>query len=224
MILKYAPLPYKSASRFFSLACSSGEGKAMGLASYGRVDRSVLPDFCEPEFGLPDVKQVEAYLAKHFTLRGRDEEPSDLHRDLAATRQHYYERSLLCMADWLRKQTGCGRFALAGGVALNCSGNGRLAQQEFVDEIFVQPASYDAGTALGAAILAHREFRGEWPDLCFQHAYWGPCYSSDKIKAALDFARISYQSCDPGAAGAEALARNEIVGWYQGRSEIGSPR
>jgi carbamoyltransferase len=106
-------------------------------------------------------------------------------------------------------------------VALNCSGNGRLAQQEFVDQIFVQPASHDAGTALGAAILAHRKFTGKWPDFFFPHAYWGPSYSSDRIKAALDFARVSYDTCDPIATAAEALARNEIVGWYQGRTEVG---
>jgi len=214
-------MTYELVTGYLGFRPHSGEGKTMGLASYGRVDSNLLPDFCEPELGLPDVKKYHAHLAKHFTIRRRDEELTDRHRDLAATLQNYYERSLLRISKWLQRKTGCRRFALAGGVALNCSGNGRLAQQQFVEDIFVQPASHDAGTALGAAILAHREFTGKWPDMCFQHAYWGPSYSSDQIRSALDFGKVTYHSCDPAAAAAEALARNEIVGWYQGRTEVG---
>ena len=193
----------------------------MGLASYGRVDRNLLPDFCEQPFGLPDVKRYEAYMSEHITRRRSGEVLEDWHRDLAATLQNYYETSLLRIATWLRKKTGCGRFALAGGVALNCTGNGLLAQQTFVDELFVQPASHDGGTALGAAILAYKNATGNWPDLAFLHAYWGPSYTSVQIKAALDFAKVPYQPCDPVETAAEALARNEVVGWYQGAAEVG---
>jgi carbamoyltransferase len=214
-------MTFELVTDYLGFRSHSGEGKTMGLAPYGQVDAEVLPDFCEPELGLPDVKQFEAHLAKDFTMRRPGEKLDDRHRSLAATLQHYYERSLLRIAHWLRQRTGCGHFALAGGVALNCSGNGRLARQDFVEDIFIQPASHDAGTALGAAILAHRNFTGEWPEGRFPHAYWGPSYSSDQIRAALDFARIPYQSCEPAAAGAEALARNEIVGWFQGRAEVG---
>ncbi|HEX3655351.1 MAG TPA: carbamoyltransferase C-terminal domain-containing protein [Pirellulales bacterium] len=212
---------YELITDYLGFRCHSGEGKTMGLAPYGRADGRLLPDFCEPELGLPDVYRYEAYMRQHFTRRRDDEELNDRHRDLAATVQHYYERSLLRIAEWLMERTGCRTFSLAGGVALNCSGNGRLARQQFVDDLFVQPASHDAGTALGAAILAHRQFAGAWPELSFPHAYWGPSYSSDEIKAALDFAKAPYQVCDPAKTAAEALARNEIVGWYQGATEIG---
>ena len=212
---------YELITEYLGFRCHSGEGKTMGLAPYGRADGSLLPDFCEPELGLPDVKRYETYLAEHFTVRRDDEAPNDQHRDLAATLQSYYERSLLRIANWLLNRTGCGNFALAGGVALNCSGNGRLAGQAFVEKLFVQPASHDAGTALGAAVLAHKDMTGAWPEISFPHAYWGPSYSSDQIKAALDFARAPYRACDPAQTAAEALARNEIVGWYQGAAEIG---
>lgn len=214
-------MTYELITEYLGFRCHSGEGKTMGLASYGQVDTRLLPDFCEAALGLPDVQRYQAYLAQHLTQRRPGEELNDRHRDLAATLQHYYERSLIRIADWLRKQTGCSRFALAGGVALNCSGNGQLARQEFVEEIFVQPASHDAGTALGAAILAHRQFVGEWPQVNFSHAYWGPSYSSDEIKAALEFAQAPYQVCNPTVAAADALARDEIVAWFQGRAEVG---
>lgn len=212
---------YELITEYLGFRCHSGEGKTMGLASYGRVDRNLLPDFCEQPFGLPDVKRYEAYMSEHITRRRSGEVLEDWHRDLAATLQNYYETSLLRIATWLRKKTGCGRFALAGGVALNCTGNGLLAQQTFVDELFVQPASHDGGTALGAAILAYKNATGNWPDLAFPHAYWGPSYTSVQIKAALDFAKVPYQPCDPVETAAEALARNEVVGWYQGAAEVG---
>ena len=82
-------------------------------------------------------------------------------------------------------------------------------------------ASHDAGTALGSAILAHKEFSGTWPDIPFATAYWGQGYSSTCIQNALDFAGVSYESCDPQETAAQALARNEIVGWFQGRAEVG---
>ena len=125
------------------------------------------------------------------------------------------------IAQWLHERNGCGRFALAGGVALNCAGNGKLAECAFVDDIFVQPASHDGGTALGAAILAHRQASGAWAQLTFQHAYWGPRYDSLDVKAALDFAGIRYEKCEPSSTAAEALARDEIVGWFQGAAEVG---
>jgi carbamoyltransferase len=214
-------MTYELITECLGFRCHSGEGKTMGLAPYGRVDSTLLPDFCEAELGLPDVRKYEAFLANHFTRRRPDEALDQRHHNLAATLQHYLERSLLAMADWLKRRTGSGCFALAGGVALNCSGNGRLALHNSVDRLFVQPASHDAGTALGAAILAHREFTGAWPDCQLPHAYWGPEYSAAECKAALDFARVPYEACDPAVAAAEALARDEIVGWFQGRAEVG---
>jgi carbamoyltransferase len=94
-------MTYELVTEYLGFQCHSAEGKTMGLAYYGQADASLLPDFCEPELGLPDVKAYEAYMAQHFTVRRRVEDLIDRHRDLAATVQHYYERSLLLIANWL---------------------------------------------------------------------------------------------------------------------------
>ena len=214
-------MTYELITDCLGFKCHSGEGKTMGLAAYGRIDTDLLPDFCEPELGLPEVRRYEQYVSSRFERRAENAPIEAWHKDLAATLQHYYETSLIKIAQWLRERTGCGRFVLAGGVALNCAGNGKLAECAFVDDVFVQPASHDAGTALGAAILAHRQSGGGWPHLTFQHAYWGPCYDSLDVKAALDFAGIRYEKCEPSSTAAEALARDEIVGWFQGAAEVG---
>jgi carbamoyltransferase len=213
-------MTYELVTGHLGFKVHSGEGKTMGLASYGRVDFDLLPDYCEPELGLPDVRRYETFVAQ-LCPRQADEPLINAHRDIAATLQHFYERSLLRIGSWLFERTGCRNFAMAGGVALNCSGNGRLGQESFVDNLFVQPASHDAGTALGAAILAHRRLTGSWPDVPGTHAYWGSCYSSGQIRDALEFARVPYEQCEPSITAADALARNEIVGWFQGAAEVG---
>lgn len=214
-------MTYELITESLGFMCHSGEGKTMGLASYGNVDTNLLPDFCEQELGLPDVKRYEKFVAMHFAPREQQAPIENIHRDLAATLQYYYERSLLKIGKWLKNKTGSGHYTLAGGVALNCAANGKLAESSFVEEIFVQPASHDAGTALGAAILAHQKTSGTWPTLKFNHGYWGPSYTSTEIKAALDFARVPYEKCDAPEAAAKALARDEIVGWFQGAAEVG---
>lgn len=204
----------------------SGEGKTMGLAPYGEVDQQLLPDWCEPELGLPDLDRYRSYLAD--ALRYPEASSSELNetrKNLAATLQYYYERSLIKIALWLNQRSGIRHFALAGGVALNCTANGRLAQEPIVDEIFIQPASHDAGTALGAAILAHHSATGSWPLLAtpqpFAHPYWGEGYSNDAIRRCLDFTGVRYRECDPALAAAEALAADRLVGFFQGRAEVG---
>lgn len=214
-------MTYELITECLGFMCHSGEGKTMGLAAYGQVNSALLPDFCEPALGLPDVKRYEHYVTKYFQRRERNAPIEDSHRDLAATLQHYYERSLLKIGTWLHAQTGCNRYVMAGGVALNCAGNGKLSDATFVKNIFVQPASHDGGTALGAAILAHHQVTGVWPPVNFYHAYWGPDYTAHDIRAALDFAGLRYEECDASKTAAEALARNEIIGWFQGAAEVG---
>jgi carbamoyltransferase len=199
----------------------SGEGKTMGLGAYGKVSPEVLPDWCDSEFGLPDTQRYFAHFAENVVRRDRAEPLLDRHRDLAATLQFYLERSLLKIAAILRLRSGSSRFVLAGGVALNCSANGHLAAQDWVDDLFVQPASHDAGTALGAAILADRQLTGSWPCAGFEHAYWGPSFSDDQIRAALIAAKLPFREVDPAAAICTALCDNEIVGLFQGRAEVG---
>lgn len=212
---------YELITDYLGFSAHSGEGKTMGLASYGQVDPVLLPNFCEGRFRLPNVRKYERFLARTWKQRARDEELTDRHRNLAATVQSQYEESLVAIAHTLAEETGIRKFVLAGGVALNCTGNGHLARQDFIEDIFVQPASHDAGTALGAAILAHRQATGSWPAIGFRHAYWGADFSSGEIQAALAFAKVPYEPCDPCTTAAHALARNQVVGWFQGAAEVG---
>jgi carbamoyltransferase len=199
----------------------SGEGKTMGLAPYGVPDDQLLPDWCDQTFGLPDVARYDEYLTNNVAKRDPREPLTERHKNLAATLQHYYERSLVKIARHLFARTSCRNFVLAGGVALNCTGNGKLAAQDFVDRIFIQPASHDAGTALGAAILAHEQLTGRSCGLDFEHAYWGPDYSADEIRSALRFAHARYREVDPAEAAVSAILENKVVGWFQGRAEVG---
>ncbi|MEA2953644.1 MAG: carbamoyltransferase [Alphaproteobacteria bacterium] len=199
----------------------SGEGKTMGLASYGAPDDGLLPDWCDQAFGLPDAARYRRYLLEDVMRRNPGEPLTERHKNLAATLQHYYERSLLRMAQHLSARTSSRNFVLAGGVALNCTGNGKLAAQDFVDRIFIQPASHDAGTALGAAILAHEQLTGGPCTLDFDHAYWGPDYSDDDIRSLLRDAQANHREVDPVEAASTALLDNKVIGWFQGRAEAG---
>lgn len=199
----------------------SAEGKTMGLAAYGIPDEALLPDWCDETFGLPDSTRYLDYIKNCIPLRKPPEPITEYHKNVAATLQHYYERSLLKIARHLVARTGSRNFVLAGGVALNCTGNGMLARQDFVDDLFIQPASHDSGTALGAAVLAHEQLTGQPCVLDFNHAFWGPEYSNDDVRNALRFSQANYREVDPAEAAANAILENKVVGWFQGRAEIG---
>jgi carbamoyltransferase len=212
---------YELITYYLGFQHHSGEGKIMGLSAYGRVDEEILPDWCDPEMGLPDVGRYRNYLAQRHQPRTDGAPLTQAHRDLAATVQSYYERSLVRIARMLFRSNGCKRFALAGGVALNCSGNGELAFQDFVESLFVQPASHDGGTALGAAILVHHELSGDWPLIDFSHAYLGPGYGEYGIRQTLDSAKPCYREVDPVQAIGKALLEDRVIGLFRGRAEVG---
>lgn len=201
----------------------SGEGKVMGLAAYGTPDPAGLP-FIDWDRDVPQIipAQRKAFMAG-LTPRAKDDPIEQHHKDLAATLQDTLERAAARMVEWLHERTGYRRLCLAGGVALNCSMNGKLAHLPIVDEIFIQPAAHDAGTALGAALALHVEKTGQRPGWTMTHAYWGPAYNNDDIALALDgFTGISYhRSDDICTETAKLLAEGKIVGWFQGRSEVG---
>ena len=228
MELIYEIAPEKSWGTVYGLVTEqlgfrfhSGEGKTMGLAAYGIPDELLLPDWCEEMFGLPDSTRYQNHILNRIATRKPDQPLTKYHKNLAATLQHYYERSLLKIARHLFARTSSRNFVLAGGVALNCTGNGTLARQDFVDGLFIQPASHDAGTALGAAILAQEQITGRSCVIDFDHAFWGPDYSDDDIRSALCFAQANYREVNPAEAAASAILENKVVGWFQGRSEVG---
>jgi carbamoyltransferase len=126
------------------------------------------------------------------------------------------------MAESLHRRTGYTDLCMAGGTALNCSNNGKLLSLPYVKRIFVQPAAADCGTALGAAVHAHVKLTGERPKTKFNHLYWGPEFTNDEIEIALKQAKVPYRKVDSiGREAAKLINENKIVGWFQGRMEVG---
>ena len=121
----------------------------------------------------------------------------------------------------LDEQTGIKNFCLAGGVALNCDMNAKISELPFVDNLFIQPASNDAGTAVGAALeVAHN--LGEPADFKMEHAHWGPEFSNSEIEKTLNEAKVRFRKVtDIEETVAKELEEGKIVGWFQGRSELG---
>jgi carbamoyltransferase len=142
------------------------------------------------------------------------------HFDLACSVQRRLEEVLLELSAWLHEQTGERHLALAGGVALNCVANSRIAEEGPFDEVWVQPASGDSGTALGAALQVAAEL-GDRPQP-MQDAGLGRGWTDAEIKAWLDEAGVAYEEPeDFEGAVADILAEGTVVGWFQGRSEYG---
>ncbi len=218
-------LMYEEVTDHLGFLRSSDEYKVMALASYGRqpaTEPALLPTLRELVYPTGDggfvVRPIDwSELAKR---RAPDEELQPEHVELAAAVQVRLEEVLLELAWWLHRRTGERRLAMAGGVALNCVANTRLAAQGPFEELWVQPAAGDAGTALGGALHLAQAF-GE-PITPMPGADLGRGFSDEELTRWLDDAHIRYERPpDIAAAAADALAADAIVAWFQGRSEFG---
>jgi carbamoyltransferase len=213
-------LVYESLTEHLGFRRASDEYKVMALASYGvpaylRELRGHLRATGDGGF------EATAPEWERFAPRlDRGGEWTRQHADLAASVQRRLEEVLLDLAQWLYAQTGERRLALAGGVALNCVANSRLWREGPFDEVWVQPAAGDAGTALGAALFVARELGDAIEPM--RTAALGRGFSDDELEAELERAALPYERCENVAVlAAETLARNGIVAWFEGRSEYG---
>jgi carbamoyltransferase len=149
--------------------------------------------------------------------------------DLARSVQVVCEDIMLRMARELHRRTGLENLCMAGGVALNCVGNGRILREGPFKRLFVQPAAGDAGGALGVAqLIWHRYLqqpRSVTPGKdAMKGAYLGPGFSADEMEASLKSLSASYERLDRQALNtrvAGCLAQGKIVGWFDGRMEFG---
>ena len=235
-------LYYLMAAEYTGLGRStSASGKLMGLASYGSptLDMPLAVVDGRPVLRLPTVDAATAaarreqraeQLREHFPRHyfpfesGIRDEPM-AYKDFAASAQLSLENAIEAVCRRAREITDSRRLCLAGGVSLNCTANGRLQRSRLFDQIYVQPAAHDSGTSLGAAFeVAHR--LGHRSRTCWrmEHAYWGPEYSDDEIELELLSAGLHAQRFDEPTliqATADVIAAHGVVGWFQGRAEIG---
>lgn len=145
--------------------------------------------------------------------------------DIAASIQKVTEDILVRVANDLYQKTGQKKLCLAGGVALNCLANSRILKETPFEEIFIQPAAGDSGSAMGAALYVFHCLLGMPRKFILKHAYWGKEYTEKEIKVFLEDNKISYQFIDDEnrliETAADALANGEVIGWFQGREEWG---
>jgi carbamoyltransferase len=142
-------------------------------------------------------------------------------KNIAASAQKAIERVLLHLAELVMRATGSRNLVLGGGVALNCTANGMLRSCGQVDRMYIFPAAHDSGSALGAALEVAAQ-HGEPRCAPIDHAYWGPSYDERAITEVIRrYGLIATDHADIGATTADLIAQGAIVGWFQGRMEVG---
>ena len=238
-------LLYSAFTYYTGFKVNSGEYKLMGLAPYG-----------EPKYvntirdELIDIKEDGSF---HMNMdyfnycHGLTMTSEKLHRlfggpprkpenrltqkemDIASSIQFVTEEIMFGIAGYVRKQTGLNNLCMAGGVALNCVGNGKIYKEKIFDSIWVQPASGDAGGALGAALAVHYHYldKGRSTDNMNDNmngSYLGPAFGREDIKEFLErngYSYIELKEEELIEAVAKKLEKGEIIGWFQGRMEFG---
>ncbi len=235
---------YSAFTYFTGFRVNSGEYKVMGLAPYGQpkyvdviLDRilhlkedgsfKMNMDYFNYLHGLTMTNGAFSSL---FGGEPRKPESPLTQRemDLACSVQKVTEEVMLRMARHVHQQTGMENLCLAGGVALNCVGNGRLLREAPFKRIWIQPAAGDAGGAVGVALLIHHKVLGHprstQPGDSMKGSYLGPAFSDVEIQSYLDsvgaaYEKLGYQNLI--ARTACLLAQEKIVGWLNGRMEFG---
>lgn len=213
-------LLYEEVTEHLGFRRSSDEYKVMALASYGEPRHLGLlrQAVRVQEDGGFTVERIDwPALAP---ARGPHAAWTSAHADLAASVQARLEEVVLDLARWLHDRTGETTLTMAGGVALNCVANARLAEEGPFRRVWVQPAAGDAGTALGGALhVAHDLGEAVVP---MDSAALGREWSDQDLQAWLDEAEVPWERpADLPGAVAEALASGAVVAWFQGRSEYG---
>ncbi|MFH2204849.1 MAG: carbamoyltransferase [Elusimicrobiota bacterium] len=236
---------YSAFTYYTGFKVNSGEYKVMGLAPYGEpryVDLiyKELMDLKEDgSFKLNmdyfnycvGLTMTNARFDRLFGAPPRrpESELTQREMDLARSVQVVCEEVMLRMARHARKTTGSRHLCLAGGVALNCVGNGRLLREKIFDDIWIQPAAGDAGGALGAALFLWHQLhdgprQADGRRDTQRSSLLGPEFAGEKIEAWLKREEIPYRRLPPDALPAEVadlIADGNVIGWFQGRMEYG---
>ena len=237
-------LLYSAFTYYCGFKVNSGEYKLMGLAPYGDprfVDKikDHLIDIKEDGSFRLDISFFKYH--RGFRMTGRkfhklfgrrprhgEKELTQFHMDLAASIQVVTEEIVLKLAKSLREETGIKNICLAGGVALNCVANGKLLQEKIFDDIWIQPASGDAGSALGAALVGWHQYEEQErlvnKNDSMKGTYLGPEFSNSEISNYLEKIKAPFHTfSDPELFEllADELAIGHVIGWFNGPLEFG---
>ncbi len=237
-------LLYSAFTYYTGFKVNSGEYKVMGLAPYGEPKYvkqiydnliDVKPDgtfwlnmeyfdFCT------GLKMTNKKFDELFGAPPRESESTVTQRemDLARSVQEVTEEVMLKISRTIHQETGQVNLCMAGGVALNCVGNGRLLREGPFENIWIQPAAGDAGGAIGAALATYHRYleqpRQVVPGDAMQGSYLGPSYTNEEMEAALQSMGAVYQRLPDDQlyeTVACALSEDKVIGWVQGRMEFG---
>ena len=238
-------LLYSAFTYYTGFKVNSGEYKVMGLAPYGEpkyvdlIYKHIIDLKEDGSFKLNmDYFNFAAGLTMtndkfHQLFGGPPREPetwmTQREMDLARSVQVVTEEIMMRIAKHIRKVTGQKRLCLAGGVALNCVANGKLLKEKIFDDIWIQPAAGDAGSALGAALFVWHQYLGNArtcneTDDTQQGSYLGPHFSDDYIETFLKNKNIPHSKLTRPVMIdkiSDALAQEKVVGWFQERMEFG---
>jgi len=237
-------LLYSAFTYYTGFKVNSGEYKVMGLAPYGEaryVDRILgeLIDLKDDGSFVLNQKYFNYLTGLTMTSRAFDQlfggpprkpeaQIQQREMDLAASIQQVCEEIMIRMAHTAHQETGLTKLCLAGGVALNCVGNGRILRESSFEELWIQPAAGDAGGALGVAQLIWHRLCGEPRKATgrdgMRGANLGPEFSPQAIQTYLDSVGSKYERLEREALierTAEILAGEKVVGWFNGRMEFG---
>jgi carbamoyltransferase len=242
-------LLYSAFTYYTGFKVNSGEYKVMGLAPYGepRYVQLILDQLVDlREDGSLHLNMEYFNYCQGLTMtnaafdklfggppREAESELTQREMDLARSVQEVTELAMLRMARHVGRETGEKNLCLAGGVALNCVGNGRILRETSFENIWIQPAAGDAGGSLGAALSVWHQYLGQERDAAtltsgrsdaMKGAYLGPSFTSEEIRAFLDTTGVVYRRVERAELAetvARLLAQEKVVGWFQGRMEFG---
>ncbi len=248
---------YSAVTQYLGFLKFGDEYKVMGLGAYGEPEqleafrqivrahgngfRLGLDYFTHHRTG-PEMSWAEAdktpTLGKIFSeemekllgpKRNPEEPLEQRHKNLASALQARLEEIYLGMLRMLAERTRMKAVCLAGGVAFNCVANGKIFDRTGFEQVYVHPAAGDAGLAVGAAFYVWHQILRKPRSFVMDHAYWGPGYTRDEIRHAIDANGLGKNGCRIEELTEDSLmqrtaaivADGEILGWFQGRAEWG---
>lgn len=238
-------LLYSAFTYYTGFKVNSGEYKVMGLAPYGEpkykdIIISELMDLKEDGSFKLDMRYFNYCAGLTMTNKrfdrlfgGPPRKPESLltqrEMDMARSVQEVTEEVMLRVARHVHKVTGQRNLCMAGGVALNCVGNGKIQREGPFENIWIQPSAGDAGGSLGSALFAWYQYQGNnriTDDMkdSMQGSYLGPSFGNDYIAGYLEKNTISYTHLGDEEIPervADLIAEQKVIGWFQGRMEFG---